>query len=250
LRRGPRAAGALTLAAIAALALSACETTQEKSARLEKTALKKQANAPAGATGLKISRRSRDIEVSEAVALRSSEGAAVAVKLHNRSGRAQAQVPLLIVLSGAGASRVYSNDSPGLAPSLVTAPYVPPHGTVVWVDDQIQASSLPRAVKATVGEGRPAGGAPPKVVVLGSRLEHEPGGVAFVAGTVANRSKVDQRELVVTALADRAGRTVAAGRAVLTSLPAGATGKFQVFLVGADPAGAKLAVAVTPATLG
>jgi hypothetical protein len=120
----------------------------------------------------------------------------------------------------------------------------------VWVDDQIQASSLPRAVKATLGEGRPAGGAPPKVVVLGSRLEHEPGGVAFVAGTVANRSKVDQRELVVTALADRAGRTVAAGRAVLTSLPAGATGKFQVFLVGADPAGAKLAVAVTPATLG
>jgi hypothetical protein len=235
---------------LAAVSLSACETTAEKSARLEKIALEKQANLPLGAKGLKIATPSRNIQVVEAVALHSTEGAAVAVKLRNRSAKGQVQVPLLIHVSGAGGTSLYTNSTPGLALSLVSAGYIPPHGTVVWVNDQIQASAEPKHVQTTVGEGKPASGAVPKVQVKSWKIEHEPGGIALVAGTVANESKVPQHELVVTALAARGGHTVAAGRGVLTELEAGASNHFQIFLVGANPAGAKLTVAVSPSTVG
>ncbi len=249
MRRSARDAAALALAALAAAGLSACETTQEKSARLEKIALKKAANLPLGAKGLKISSPSRQLQVLDAVALHSSEGSAVAVQLRNRSGRAQAVVPVLITVTGADGASVYSNSTPGLATSLVAASYVPAHGTVVWVDDQIQASAPAKGVKTVLGEGKPAPGAAPKIEVTAWHLEHEPGGIALVAGKVANRSTVGQRELVVTAVADRGGHTVAAGRSVIPELAAGETGSFQIFLVGSD-SGAKLTVAVTPSTLG
>ncbi len=234
---------------LAAVSLSACETTAEKSARLEEIALKKQANLPLGARGLKITKASRTVQVVEAVALHSSEGAAVAVKLRNRSAHGQTDVPLLIHVTGPHGTSVYSNSTPGVAASLVSAAYVPPHGTLVWVDDQLPATVEPKQVRTTVGEGKPATGAVPEVQVANWRIEHEPGGVALVAGTVANRSNVVQHELVVTALAARGGRIVAAGRAVIPELPAG-TGRFQIFLVGTDPSGAKLTVAVSPSTLG
>ena len=248
MRPRARAVAALAAAALAAVHLSACETTHEKSARLEKIALEKQANAPLGASGLKVTRPSRDIQVVEAVALHSSEGTAVAVKLRNRSAQGQAQVPLLIDVTGAGGSSVYSNSTPGLAASLVSAAYVPPHGTAVWVDDQIQSATPPKGVKATPGEGRPAPGAAPRIEIAGWHLEREPGGITSIVGTVVNRSKLEQRELVVTALARRGGRIVAAGRAVLASIAAGGSSRFEIFLVG-DAAGAKPALAVTPSTL-
>jgi len=250
LRRLRRAAAALALAALAAVLLSACETTQEKSARLEKIALKKAANLPLGAKGLKIAQPSRDVKALEAVALRSSEGAAVAVKLTNRSARAQSQVPLLVGVKGANGASVYSNSGGGLAPSLVSASYVPAHGTVVWVDDQIQANAAPKQVKATVGEGKPVSGPVPKVEVLSRRIEREPGGVDLVAGKVANRSKVEQRELVVTATVQRGGKILAAGRSVIPELAGGASDSYQIFLIGGRPSAGVLTVGVTPSTLG
>ncbi len=240
---------ALALAALPAVLLSACETTQDKSARLEKIALKKAANLPLGAKGLKIAEPSHQIQVLDAVTLHSSEGTAVAVKLHNRSAKAQSVVPLLIDLSGANGAGLYTNSTPGLATSLVSASYVPGHGTVTWVNDQIQATPAnAKAVKAEVGEGKPASGAAPKLAVTGWHLEHEPGGITLVAGKIANRSTVGQRELVVTALGDRGAHTVAAGRAVIPELAAGSTGSFQIFLVG-PASGAKITVGVTPSTL-
>ncbi len=236
---------------LAAVSLSACETTAEKSARLEKIALKKQANLPLGAKGLKITTPSKDVQVVrgrraalDAKAPRSPSSCETARRA------AQVQVPLLIHVKDASGASLYSNSTPGLATSLVSAAYVPPHGTVVWVNDQIQATATPKQVQATVGEGKPASGAVPKIQVASWKIEHEPGGVALVAGTVANHSKVPQHELVVTALAERGGQTVAAGRAVLTELPAGASDRFQIFLVGANPQGAKLTVAVAPSTIG
>ncbi len=249
MRPAGRVAAALALAALAAVLLSACETTQEKSARLEKIALKKAANLPLGAKGLKIATPSRQIQVLDAVALRSSEATAVALKLRNRSGTAQSVVPLLIDVTGANGASVYSNSTPGLATSLVSASYVPAHGTVVWVNDQIQATAAAKAVKTEVGEGKATHSAAPPVKVSESHLEREPGGIALVAGKVVNPSNVPQRELVVTAIADRGGKTVAAGRSVIPELAAGGTGSFQIFLVGSD-SGAKLTVGVTPSTLG
>jgi hypothetical protein len=68
-------------------------------------------------------------------------------------------------------------------------------------------------------------------------------------GFAANRSKVDQRKLVITAVARRAGRIVAAGRAQIPRLKPGKRARFQIFFIG-DPRGAHLDLEAPPSTLG
>jgi hypothetical protein len=228
--------------ALAALALAGCETTQEKSARLERAALSNKSSGPAASKGLSIARPSTSIKVQSAVAVHDSEGAAIVVTLRN-TGAAQKEVPLLV---RAGS---YSNNAQGLAPSLVRAALVPAHGETIWIDDQIQASEATGAVTTTVGEGTPALAAPPQIVLGAHRLETEPGGGTVVHGTVTNRSSTTQKELVVYVVASRGGKVHAAGRAVLTSLAAGASSPFEVFLIG-RPAGTTLELAAPPTTFG
>lgn len=236
------AAGALALACIA---LAGCETTQEKSAKLEKAA--KRRGVATNASGLNITKRSTSIRAIEATALHSSEGTAVAVELVNSSSAA-VNVPLLISVAEGSAANAYSNSTPGLAHSLISLSYIPAHGHAVWVDDQVQLAGTPGKVSATVGAAPAAKGSPPAVAVASQKLEEEAGGIEVVTGTVANRSSIDQRELVVYAVARRGSKIVAAGRSVLASLPAGTTGHFQIFLLGGSAKGAQLTLSAPPST--
>lgn len=227
--------------ALAALALTGCETTQERSARLERVA--KERSATVAASGLKVARPSRTVEPVAAVALSSAEGAAVAVELRN-SGRAEREVPLKITVEQSGAP-AYTNTEPGLAPSLTSVAYIPAHGTAVWVDDQVEPTGGLGAASAEAGTGRPAGGAPPAISLGPHQLESEGDG-QVVTGTVFNRSTVEQHELAVYVLAERGGRIVAAGRAVVASLAAGASAKYQAFLIGGSARGAAILVSAPP----
>ena len=89
----------------------------------------------------------------------------------------------------------------------------------------------------------------PRLTVTGVHLFAEPATGAGAEGTIENHSAVEQRELVVYGLARRAGRIVAAGRAVLPQLAAGGAVHFQLFFLG-DPHGAQLTIEVPPTTLG
>ena len=231
--------------ALACLALAGCESTQERSARLERAAHRKA--VVQSASGLKIGSPSRSVEVISATALHTSEGTAVAVLLGN-TGPAQREVPLLISV-GQGGGPPVTNSEPGLARSLISSAYVPAHGTAVWVDDQLTLTGRPGAVEAKVGEGKPATGPAPKIELGAHRLEREPSGEALT-GTVTNRSPVAQHELPVYAVATRGGRTVAAGRGVVDALAPGASGKFTIFLVGTGAQGAKLTLSAPPSTFG
>jgi hypothetical protein len=66
---------------------------------------------------------------------------------------------------------------------------------------------------------------------------------------VVNHSTVAQQELVVDAIARRAGRIVALGRAVIAQDPAGSSTPFQIFFVG-DPNGARLEFSAASTTAG
>jgi hypothetical protein len=223
------------------LALTGCETTQEKSAKLERAHHK----SAVAAQGLTISQASPTIKVLSASAVHTSEGTAAAVTVTN-SGSARREVPLLIYIRQAGGSPI-SNSEPGLAHSLTSIAYVPSHGKAVWVDDQLTLTGKPGAATAKIGEGKPATGAAPKITLGSHKLEKEPGG-EVLSGTVTDGSSVAQHELVVYATATRDGRTIAAGRAVIASLAAGATSKFQIFLIGASAAGAQLTLSAPPST--
>jgi hypothetical protein len=233
---------------LVALALSGCETTAEKSAKLEKEAKAHASILRAKAAPITITRESTKIKVSGTSIVHSREGNAAIVILRNSSPTAVRNVPIQIIVKDAHGASLYTNAAAGLAPSLTAAPLVPAHGTLTWVDDQVQGSATPASVSARVGEGEVAKGAVPELVVQGARLSDEASG-PVVEGSVVNHSHTNQRQLVVYALARHGAAVVAAGRSVLPEVTAGASTRFQVYFIG-DPHGAQLQLSAPPTTLG
>ncbi len=239
-----RWAAALVPAMLAALALSGCETTQEESAKLEKTAK----HFALAHRGLTITHASTVARVLDATVVRSSEGAAAAVTVSNSSSHTLGATPIAITVKGAHGQTLYQNNAPGLEAGLTQISSLPAHGSVTWVDDQLPRLGEPASVSAVVGEAPVASGAQPRMIeVAGVHLAEASTGE--ISGTVRNRSGVTQQHLVVYVLARRAGTIVAAGRAVLAEAPAGAAVPFQAFLVG-PPAGARLEASAPPSTFG
>jgi len=233
---------------LAVLTLTACESSQEKSAKLEKVAKReaklRAAQLPLAQRVLSITRESKLVKVSATAVLHSSEGAAALVSLRNVSATALRDVPIEITVKDPHGATIYKNDAPGLATALVSVPLLPAHATSTWIDDQVQASGVPASVSARVGEGEQVTAAIPHLVIEGARL-----GEGEAEGSVVNRSTVSQRELVLYALARRAGAIVAAGRAVIPQATAGTSTHFQVFFIG-NPQGGHLEVNAPPSTVG
>ena len=235
-----RAASAFALA-FAALTLAGCETTAEKSARLERAAK----HVTGVQRGLTITRRSRAVKIVGTAVVHGAEGTAAIVRVRNVTARALRAVPLAISVSDARGQTLFRNDAPGLEGALVSIPSLPAHGEVAWVDDQLPAGGDPAGVSAQAGAASPAA-AVPSVRVSSLGLSEEGAGGSAVAGTVSNTSAIAQRKLVVFVTARRVGRVVAAGRAVVPELAGHGSAPFQAFLIG-DARGAKLA-ASAPAT--
>jgi hypothetical protein len=237
-----RVAAAVGLLAL--LALSGCESTQEKSAQLEKAAH----HTHLAERGLSIGKQSADVRVLGAVLVHDAEGAAAVVTLRNVSAHVLRDVPIAITVKDARGSTVFQNNAPGLEAALTSLGSLPAHGVVTWVDDQVPASGAPASVSAIVGEPPPASGPVPRIEVVGVHPSEE-SDTATAAGTVRNRSNVTQQSLVVYVLARRAGTIVAAGRAILPEVSAGAAVPFQAFLVGRTH-GALLQASAPATTLG
>jgi hypothetical protein len=237
---------ALALAALAALALAGCQTTAEKSAKLEKEARE---HPVAVARGLSIARMSSRVKVIGTSVVRGPEAAVAVVELRNVSNRPLRDVPLAVTVLDARGKTVYQNSAAGLEQALVSVASLPPHGTFTWVDDQLPAGGDPTSVSARVGEGPAAAGAIPEMSVTGVHPIEDPANGVGAAGTVSNPSHVAQARLVMFGVARRAGRIVAAGRAVLSELAAGSQMPFQIFLVG-DPHGAQLQVSAPATSVG
>ncbi len=237
----------LALAALSALALAGCETTAEKSAKLEEQAKRVTLQQEKGLT---IAHESTSISVTSAAIVRDGERAAAVVTLQNRSAEAQRDVPLAITVRDAQGRTVYQNSEPGLEGALVAVPSIPAHASVTWVDDQLQPTGTPASVSARVGQAPSIPAAPPSLTAEPAKLGEEPatGGV-IAEGTVLNRSKVAQRELVVYAVARKGAKVVAAGRAIVAELAPGSSAPYQASLVG-DAHGASLRASAPAASFG
>lgn len=232
------------LLAGAALLLAACESTQDKSARLAE-----QAEGLDEQRGLVIGKLSKVVKVGRRAVLNDENGTAVVVELRNTSRRTLARVPVAIDVRN-GKRSVFKNDDPGLEPSLVGVPVLMPGQRFLWVHDQVLATGKGKSVKAKVGAGR--GRVPRRVPEIGiapPRLEVDPTSGVLAVGRLVNRSKVLQRDIVVHAVARRGGRIVAAGRAAVERLKPGARATYQVFFIG-NPRGARITLAAPPTTFG
>jgi hypothetical protein len=227
---------------LAALALTACESSQEKSANIERIVTPEREAAArrreAAQRSLTITHPSTVVKVLSTSVLHSSEGAAAVVILRNTSSAALRDLPIEITVKDKAGASVYTNATPGLAPALVTLPLLRAHATATWVDDQAQGTATPVSVSAEVGEGERDAEAIPSLAATGVHLSE--GGAE---GSLVNRSHTSQHEVVLYALARRGAAIVAAGSALVAQAEPGASVHFQAFLIG-NAKGAQLEVSV------
>lgn len=230
----------LAAAALLVVALAGCESTQAKSAKLEK-----QAKRFAHQTGLKITRLSPDVSVVRTTVLHDADGAATVVELRNR-GKTQVDLPIAMSVRDASRKSIYANNTAGLDASLVTVPSIPAGGELDWVNDQVLLTGTPKDAIAEVGAAaKPGPASLPKIEISGLKAAQDPSGSMAAQGTVVNRSPVEQRKLVVYVVGRRAGKIVAAGRAVIDRLAPGKSAPFSAFPIG-DLKGAELSASAPP----
>jgi hypothetical protein len=237
---GPaRLAAALGCVGLVLLA-SGCQSTQSKSAELAE-----QAGAASNEKGLEITRKSREVKVRGVLVLNDRNGTAAVVELTNTGRKTLVDVPIAIDVLERG-RKVFSNDAPGLEPSLVSVAALSAGESIAWVNDQVFAPGS--KVRATVGATR--GGAPrklPEIHLTAPRLGGDPTSGVAAEGRVTNRSRILQRKLVIYAVARRGRRIVAAGRGQVERLGPGRAVGYQLFFIG-NPKGAELELAAPPTT--
>jgi hypothetical protein len=235
---------------VLALTLTGCENNVEKSARLRVSRLARLARGGHLAqTGLSVTHENPDIKILATAVLHDENGVAAVVTLSNNSSHPLREVPVAITLRSPSGQTLYQNNIAGLSAALTHVPLLMPGQRFNWIDDQIQATGIPGPLSALAGEAAVASGPQPTIDVAGVHLFEDPANGVGAEGTVINHSSVTQQELVVFAVGQRAGRIVAAGRAVLPRVAANSSTRFQVFFIG-NPKGASLQLSAPATTLG
>jgi hypothetical protein len=235
---------ALVVVGMGALAVtaSACESTESESAKIAA-----KAGAAEVTSTLKLGAANRDVRVSEVTLVSGAGRKAVAVKLTSSSSRAQREVPLLVKVTGAGGKLLYSNAT-GAEVLLSHVTLLGPHSSTWWVDDEVLTSAAATAAKVSVGTGS-SSRAHARSSALSAKTTHvaAQAGTTTVTGVVENHTGKAQTSVPVFAVALRGAKVVAAGRAVVASVPAGAgaPASFDVPLVG-DATQAKVELTALP----
>jgi hypothetical protein len=237
----------VVLCGLLAMTASACQSTEQESAKLGREGKQ----LAAGPAAVKLGAVNRSVRVSDVTLLSSSGRTAVVARLTGTSTRVQAGLPVLVDVTGTGGKLLYSNDASGLEASLQRLPLLRPKQGEWWVNDQVLSSQSASAVKVRVGTGSsPRRGS--SIAVLSTSGVHlgKQSGLSVLSGNLLNRSAKTASRVPVYAVALRAGKVVAAGRAVAGAVPGHAREAvpFQIFLIG-DPTGASIELTVPPAVL-
>jgi hypothetical protein len=238
-------AGALAGAVL--LLLTACESSQTKSARLRKAGA-----TAAKLTTVKAGMKNADVKVKGTTILSSPNGTALIVELHNTGTADQAAIPVQVQAKDAKGKVVYKNDLTGLQPSLQQLALLRKGKTAFWINDQVTAPKTPKSAEVAVGDpkGKPAVGAFPKIELTKVKQDADTSG-PFLSGVVRNLSKATQVNMPIYGVYRRDGKVVAAGRALIERLnpePQKRPTVFRIFFIG-DTKGAKLTLEAEPTVL-
>jgi len=235
----------LTIALAAGLlaGLAACESSQDKSKRLEKNGAKLEQEK-----GLEVSEENRDVKVSATTTLQDENGTAVVVSMRNGSTQPLAQVPVLVDLAGANGKSVYTNATPGLDVSLVRVPLLEPGAEFEWINDQVAAPGKPGRLTVKIGAADPPAARLKPMEIKDTSLRTDPVDGVQAIGQVVNPNPVEQKRLIIFVVGRKGGKIVAAGRSIIERLRPNKPTRFFTFFIG-NPTGAKLSYAAPPTTL-
>jgi hypothetical protein len=235
----------LAAAFLAGLALTACESTQDKAREVRA----QNQQVLASQKGISVAKPYKDVKVLGTSVLHDQYGYAIVVEVRNESQQTLVNLPILVDLRDAKGKPVYRNDLPGLDPALTHVPLLRPGETFDWVNDQLSPSGTPKSARVKVGPpGATVSVKLPEIEVGPPKIENNPSGI-LARGQVTNKSQIDQLKLVVYAVARSGGEVVAAGRGQFKNLKVGAApGTYNIFFIG-DPQGADVTVTAPPSVL-
>lgn len=237
MNRRPAAVSAVLV--VAALGAAGCQSTQDKAA-----ALRAQGAEAIETRTVKVGAENKDVEVTGTHVLQDANGTAVVLELKNTGKDRLADVPIVIDVKGADGASLYRNDIDGLEPSLQQYAVLRPGRDAVWVNDVVTAATEPKSVDAEIGKGKVLEQAEPRVTLQNRELREDPDGTSLT-GFVANKSDIEQKDIVVFAVGYRDGKVVAAGRGQVPRVKPGARSRFNIFFIG-NPKGARIELDVPP----
>ncbi len=237
--------GIAAVAALSALLVTGCESSQDKAARVQKINEARQKVAAQPLTVAKVDRR---IKISEVAVLRGKDTDAVVVTVVNTTSKPIADLPIAVNLLNSAGKVIATNTDPGTDHWLNHIPLLRPGKSFSWVNDQFEP--LPAARKATVriGSGAVVPRPYPDAQLIKTRFFADPISGAAFTGKAKGNAPVLQERLVIFSVGRQGGRIVAAGRGVLEKLlpnggkPAG----FTIFYVGANPKSVSLSNEAPP----
>ena len=124
-----------------------------------------------------------------------------------------------------------------------------PRARFLWVNDQVDPGARVKSARARIGEPtRPPPKRVPRIELTRPRFEQDPVSGVAATGYVRNESDVEQRRLVIYAVARRGGKVVAAGRGQINRLKPRKRARYNVFFIG-NPRGASVSVTAPPTVL-
>ncbi len=237
------------LACVASVGLAGCESTQSKSARAAKgaDADRPEVSSPFAAMNAAEAGPPGDVQVGRLTLLSDEVGTAAVVQLDNRSTKPAYEVPVQLKVTGKDGAEVYTNATTGIQRSLTHAAVVPPGDETFWVNDQIPvAAGLAEGLQATAGapEGQPPA-ADVAYTLSTPTLERDPASGFVAKGYLEHDAPEEQRRVLVSVIARKGNKIVAAGRGVVARAKAGKRSRFVVFFIG-QPEGADLTATAQP----
>jgi hypothetical protein len=221
-----------------------CETTQEKSAKLEVSGA-----GLAQTDTVKLTASNREIEVVDKTVLTDQYGTAVIVRLRNTGTQPQVDVPIQVDIKDPKGKSVFKNDTEGLEDGLLNIQVIEPGKETWWVHDQVFPMGKAAGFDVTIGKSEvPPPASIPKLTATKPEINEDPVSGIEVQGEITNESEVEQTDLLIYAVATKGGKVVAAGRGLIPKLKTGPKGEpYNIFFIG-DPIGADIEVFATPNT--
>ncbi len=221
-----------------------CETTQEKSAKLEVSGA-----GLAQTDTVKLTASNREIEVVDKTVLTDQYGTAVIVRLRNTGTQPQVDVPIQVDIKDPKGKSVFKNDTEGLEDGLLNIQVIEPGKETWWVHDQVFPTGKAAGFDVTIGKSDlPPPASIPKLTATKPEINEDPVSGIEVQGEITNESEVEQTDLLIYAVATKGGKVVAAGRGLIPKLKTGPKGEpYNIFFIG-DPKGADIEVFAAPNT--
>jgi hypothetical protein len=229
--RGCRAAGALisVVACAVAGALTGCSTTQQEAARLQLNS----ARIRASEGRIRVTAPGQAVRVVKVALVAGAGQTAFVVRVQNPTRRPVSDLPISVGVRAGATPRLYVNARSQAEDSYFDAhlPPVAAGAALTWVyttSRHLPAHSRPFAIVGDTPSPPAPTPAPPPVI----RASAVGAGGPSLAVALHNLSSLPQYQLQVYAVAQRAGRYVAAGNLTVAHLGSQARRTLKLSLLG------------------